>query len=190
VHIDKGMKNGQTITFQQAADETPGVIAGDVVIVIEEKPHESFRREGNDLVTEVEVDLLTALAGGFFSLMHLDDHALLVAIHPGEISKHGHLKVIHGQGMPSQRHHEMGDLYVRVNVRFPEALPQECFPHLERALPPRDPIKPTPKAVLIEEVELSDLDANQQREQARKGVNGDDDVMDEDESPRVQCANQ
>ena len=89
VYIDKGMKNGQTITFQQAADESPGVITGDVVIVIDEKPNEVFKREGNDLFTDMEVDLLTALAGGYFSLMHLDDHALRVAIHPGEISKHG-----------------------------------------------------------------------------------------------------
>lgn len=89
VHIDKGMRNGQTITFQQAADEAPGVITGDVVIVIEEKPHDVFKREGNDLFTDVEIDLLTALAGGHFSLQHLDDHALRVAIGPGEITKHG-----------------------------------------------------------------------------------------------------
>jgi DnaJ family protein A protein 2 len=89
VYIDKGMKNSQTITFEQAADESPGIITGDVVIVIEEKPHEVFKREGNDLFTDIEVDLLTALAGGYFSLMHLDDHALRVAVRPGEISKHG-----------------------------------------------------------------------------------------------------
>lgn len=89
VHIDKGMKNGQTITFQQAADEAPGVITGDVVIVIEEKPHDVFKREGNDLFTDIEIDLLTALAGGHFSLMHLDDHAIRVAVTPGDIEKHG-----------------------------------------------------------------------------------------------------
>jgi DnaJ family protein A protein 2 len=189
VYIDKGMRNGQTITFQQAADESPGVITGDVVIVIDEKPHEVFRREGNDLFTDIEIDLLTALAGGSFSIMHLDDHALRVKVHPGEITKNGHLKVVHGQGMPSQRHHEMGDLYVRINVRFPEALPPEALPYLERALPPRDSIKPTPKANLIEDVELSDLDARQQKEQARREVNGDEE-MDEDPEPRVQCANQ
>lgn len=89
VHVDKGMKNGQTITFQAAADESPGVVPGDVVIVIEEKPHETFRREGNDLFTDIELDLLSALAGGAFSIMHLDDHALRVTVHPGEITKHG-----------------------------------------------------------------------------------------------------
>lgn len=195
VHIDKGMKNGQTITFQQAADEAPGMITGDVVIVIEEKPHDVFRRDGNDLFTEVEVDLLTALAGGQFSLMHLDDHALRVAIHPGDISNHGVLKVIHGQGMPSQRHHEPGDLYIKINIKFPASLPAEAIPHLEAALPARDPMKPTPKAAVVEDVVLGEVDARQQKEHARReanggGLGGDDDMMDEDERPHVQCANQ
>jgi DnaJ family protein A protein 2 len=41
------------------------------------------------LFTDIEIDLLTALAGGHFSLQHLDDRALRVAIRPGEITKHG-----------------------------------------------------------------------------------------------------
>jgi len=191
VNIDKGMKNGQTITFSQAADEQPGVITGDVVIVIDEKPHEVFKREGNDLFIEAEIDLLTALAGGAFSIQHLDDHALHVILHPGEVVKNGQLKVIRGQGMPSQRHHELGDLYVRVKIAFPDFIAPEAIPHLEAALPPRRPPQPTPKATHIEEVDLSDLDARQQKEQAKREMNGGDEAMDEDEGePRVQCANQ
>jgi len=89
VHIDKGMKGGQTITFRGESDQSPNAEPGDVVIVIEEKPHERFRRQGNDLVIEIEVDLLTALAGGQFAIKHLDERALLVNIHPGEIIKNG-----------------------------------------------------------------------------------------------------
>lgn len=95
--------------------------------------------------------------------------------------------------MPSQRHHEMGDLYVRINVTFPTSIPPEAIPHLEAALPPRPVLAATPKATLVEDVQLSDLDARQEREQARREVNGGgggDDEMDEDEHPRVQCANQ
>ncbi|KAF9514874.1 hypothetical protein BS47DRAFT_1342654 [Hydnum rufescens UP504] len=193
VNIDKGMRNGQTITFSQAADEQPGMITGDVVIVIDEKSHDVFKREGNDLFIEAEIDLLTALAGGAFNIQHLDDHALHVVLHPGEVIKHGQLKVIRGQGMPSQRHHEMGDLYVRTKIAFPDFIPPEVIPHLEAALPPRRPIPPTPKAIHVDEVDLSDLDARQQKEQAKREMhpNGGDDAMEEDEGePRVQCANQ
>lgn len=89
VHIDKGMKGGQTIQFRGESDQSPGAETGDVVIVIEEKPHERFKRQDNDLLIDVEIDLLTALAGGEFTIKHLDDRALLVRIEPGEVIKHG-----------------------------------------------------------------------------------------------------
>lgn len=93
VHIDKGMKGGQTIQFRGESDQSPTAEPGDVVIVIEEKPHERFRRQENDLIIDVEVDLLTALAGGQIAIKHLDDRALLVKIESGE-AKHGQYSVV------------------------------------------------------------------------------------------------
>jgi DnaJ family protein A protein 2 len=89
VHIDKGMKGGQTITFSGESDQAPGVVPGDVIIVIEERPHDRFKRTENNLVTDVEIDLLTALGGGHFMIRHLDERALVVSIAPGEVVKQG-----------------------------------------------------------------------------------------------------
>jgi DnaJ family protein A protein 2 len=89
VHIDKGMKGGQTITFAGESDQAPDVTPGDVVIVIEEKPHEKFKRQDSNLSVDVEVDLLTALGGGQFAIQHLDDRALIVNMVPGEVVRHG-----------------------------------------------------------------------------------------------------
>lgn len=89
VHIDKGMKSGQQIKFAGESDQAPGVVPGDVVIVLEEKPHARFERKGDDLFAEAEIDLLTALGGGEFGIEHLDDRALQVTIVPGEIIKPG-----------------------------------------------------------------------------------------------------
>jgi len=184
VHIDKGMKGGQTITFRGESDQAPGLTPGDVVIVIEEKPHERFQRKENDLITEVEIDLLSALAGGTFSIRHLDDRALVVNILPGEIIHDGDLKVIHSQGMPSQRHHEPGDLYVKLHVKFPDTLDQSKLHLLESVLPPRNPLEKFSKNTALEDVELDTPD-QRQRERASE------DVMDEDEGePKVQCSNQ
>lgn len=89
--------------------------------------------------------------------------------------------------MPSQRHHEPGDLFVKIHVTFPDSLDPSAFPLLERALPPRKALPKFDKHTLIEEVTLSELDAQQQRQQ----TSGDPDAMDEDEGePRVQCAQQ
>jgi DnaJ family protein A protein 2 len=89
VHVDKGMKGGQTITFHGESDQAPGASPGDVIIEIVEKPHDRFRRQNNDLLAEHEIDLLTALGGGQFSIKHLDERALLVTMVPGEVIKHG-----------------------------------------------------------------------------------------------------
>jgi DnaJ family protein A protein 2 len=184
VHIDKGMKGGQTVTFRGESDQSPTAEPGDVVIVIEEKAHDRFKRQENDLITEVELDLLTALAGGQFTIKHLDDRALVVHLEPGEVVKHGDLKVIHGQGMPSQRHHEPGDLYVKIDVKFPDSIDIEAIPLLEQALPPRKPIPTFDKTTQLEEVGLDNTDTR-----TRGGMV--DDRMDEDtDEPRVQCANQ
>jgi len=184
VHVDKGMKGGQTITFSGESDQAPGVTPGDVIIVIEERSHERFKRTENNLMTDVEIDLLTALGGGKFAIKHLDDRVLVVTIAPGEIVKQDDLKVVHGQGMPSQRHHEMGDLFVKMSIKWPEHIDPSKIQLLERVLPPRTQLPKFPKGTLVEEVDMSDADPRQERAMQQE-------AMDEDEGePRVQCANQ
>lgn len=86
--------------------------------------------------------------------------------------------------MPSQRHHEPGDLYVKIHVKFPDSLDQNKLHHLESVLPPRKSVEKFPKAITLEDVELETPDPRQ-RERAT------DDAMDEDDAePRVQCSNQ
>ncbi|WOO81368.1 Mitochondrial protein import protein MAS5 [Vanrija pseudolonga] len=187
VHIDKGMKSGQQIKFNGESDQAPGIVPGDVVIVIEEKPHARFQRKGDDLFTEADIDLLTALAGGEFTIPHLDDRTLHVTIVPGEIIKPGALKTITGQGMPSYRHHELGDLFVRLNVIFPDSLDPTAFPLLEKALPKRPELPKLEKGHHLDEVTLEEPNDRQRRTAAS---NGDDMDEDDDDRPGVQCAQQ
>ncbi|BEI89519.1 uncharacterized protein CcaverHIS019_0208810 [Cutaneotrichosporon cavernicola] len=187
VHIDKGMKSGQQIKFAGESDQAPGIVPGDVIIVVEEKPHDRFQRKGDDLFTDVDIDLLTALAGGEFVIPHLDDHALHVTVVPGEIIKPGALKCITGQGMPSYRHHELGDLFVRLNVKFPEHLDAASFPLLEKALPKRPALPKLDAKVHLDEVTLEEPNDRQRRTAAS---NGDDMDEDDDDRPGVQCAQQ
>ena len=49
VHIDKGMKDGQKITFSSEGDQEPGIEPGDIIIILDEKPHLVFRRDDMDL---------------------------------------------------------------------------------------------------------------------------------------------
>ena len=96
------------------------------------------------------------------------------------------LKVISHQGMPSYRHHEMGDLYIRIAVNFPPSIEPSLIPLLEQALPARNKIASIPKKTHVDEVTLEEPNDRQRRAAA----NGDE--MDEDEDERggggVQCA--
>ncbi|VVT53019.1 uncharacterized protein SAPINGB_P003363 [Magnusiomyces paraingens] len=190
VHIDKGMVHGQRITFAGMGDEGPDIIPGDVVFVIDQVPNDTFERKGDDLYTKIKLDLLTALAGGPFSIKHLDDEYLRVDIIPGEIISPGMVKVIEGKGMPSYRHHNFGNLYISFDVEFPApgfATPEQLT-LLEKILPPR-PTLDIPAGVEIEEVVLSDVDQTKYRK-----ANSEDDYEDMDadgEGPQgVQCASQ
>jgi len=88
--------------------------------------------------------------------------------------------------MPSHKHHNHGDLYVNISVRFPEHIDPAVIPLLEKSLPPRDPLPKFPKTILLDEVVLAEPDVR------RRPDRGGDDSMDEDGEgePRVQCANQ
>ena len=89
--------------------------------------------------------------------------------------------------MPSYRNHDMGDLIVQINVKFPDKLDPELLGPLESILPPRPALPEFPKEIHIDEhVEMVDAD-----ERRTRSGRGGDDAMDEDDEaggPQVQCA--
>ncbi|KAI9613885.1 hypothetical protein PSHT_01316 [Puccinia striiformis] len=175
VHIDKGMRDGQSITFRGEADQSPNVTPGDVEIIIEEKPHPIFKRKEDDLIAEIEVDLVTALTGGVIPLEHLDSHALMIKVNPGEVLKPNATKLVHGFGMPSVRYHNPGDLILSIKITFPDSIPPESCAALQALLPPPRPLPTWGDNILVDEVEM--VDATEARTKSR--AQGDD--MDEDE---------
>jgi len=192
VHVDKGVKNGHKIEFRGEGDQTPGVLPGDVVFEIEQKPHARFQRKDDDLFYQADIDLLTALAGGTINIEHLDDRWLSVAIAPGEPITPGLIKVIKGQGMPSFRHHDYGNLYIRFDVKFPQGHELQNLQLLEQVLPPRLSQQQPPSDSMVEDYPLEDIDASQSAQARAQGANYDDE--EEDGVPagaeRMQCASQ
>ncbi|KAL4734242.1 hypothetical protein BDV11DRAFT_58786 [Aspergillus similis] len=192
VHVDRGVKNGHKIEFRGEGDQLPGVMPGDVVFEIEQKPHPRFQRKDDDLFYHAEIDLLTALAGGTINIEHLDDRWLSVTIAPGEVITPGVIKVIKGQGMPSYRHHDHGNLYIQFDVKFPENHELKNLELLEQVLPPRQETNRPPADAMVEDFDLEEVDSNE-RSQARAHGAASMDEDDDDVPPgaeRVQCASQ
>lgn len=189
VHIDKGMKNNQKITFSGEGDQGVDIIPGDVVFVVDEQPHERFTRKGDDLLVQIKIDLLTALAGGKFTIEHLDGEILVVEVIPGEVISPGTIKCIEGKGMPQYRHHNYGNMYIEFEVVFPDpkdfATPEKLAV-LESILPARPEIN-VPANAETEEVMLQDVDESKYR-----ASQAEDEEMADDEGgyQQAQCATQ
>jgi len=83
VCVDAGMKDGQQIRFSGEGDQTPDLEAGDVIIVLDEKEHNVFRRRGIDLSMQLELSLTEALCGFQRSIHTLDDRTLIIMSLPG-----------------------------------------------------------------------------------------------------------
>jgi len=122
--IEKGMNDGQTIEFENAADEHPDHPAGHIIIKIVAIPHPLFERKGNDLHLTMHISLLEALVGFDRTISHLDQH--IVRLTSSQITRPDEVRKVEGEGMPvhgiSSQH---GDLFVRFVVDFPQQLTEE-----------------------------------------------------------------
>lgn len=185
VHVDPGMVDGQKIVFSGEGDQEPGYKPGDIIIVLDEKEHPRFKRSGNDLILRMDIELVESLCG-FQKVIHtLDDRDLLITQIPGEVTKHGDVKCIIGEGMPQYKNpFEKGRLIIQFLVTFPSTLPPEVIPRLENCLPARTEQMIPDSA---EECVLVDMDP--EAEARRRDYRS---ACDEDEpghgTSRVQCA--
>ncbi|XP_063335700.1 dnaJ homolog subfamily A member 1 [Pelmatolapia mariae] len=187
VHIDKGMKDGQKITFHGEGDQEPGLEPGDVIIVLDQKDHPVFQREHNNLIMRMNIKLVEALCGFRKTIQTLDNRTLVISSQPGEVIKHNDVKCVMNEGMPLYKEpYERGQLIIQFQVEFPEKnwLPEHLMFQLERLLPPREDVMVTDD---MEEVELSEADLqSQQKHYSGEAYEEDDD------NPRggIQCQTQ
>src|SRR3989338_9080576 len=85
-------------------------------------PHKHFRKEGSNLVTDLNVKLSTALLGGEYVLDSLDGR-LTVKIPQGV--SFGEILRIKGRGVIGQRG-KRGDLLIKVKIELPSSLTKDA----------------------------------------------------------------
>ena len=122
MEIKPGCEKGKRFIFEEMGNEELHVIPGDLIFIVDEKPHSIFTREGNDLIMTKKITLVEALAGVTFFVETLDGRKLKVVlehvIHPG------YEKIVFGEGMPvaSKGSYHRGNLRIRFVTEFPEKL--------------------------------------------------------------------
>ncbi|KAG2161335.1 hypothetical protein VTO58DRAFT_110196 [Aureobasidium pullulans] len=123
LYIPPGSRQGDKIVLAGEADQVPDQEPGDIIFELVETPHEVFHRAGSDLQAELKVTLAEALTGfNRVVLKHLDGRGISLHVKQpaGRILRPGEILKISGEGMPIKRSDAKGDLYLIVDVVFPE----------------------------------------------------------------------
>ena len=123
VKIPAGVRDGSRIRI--AGEGSPGLAGGskgDLYLVVKVLPHKLFDRKGDDLYTEVSVNLATAILGGEVRLPTLDGNISLKI--PPE-TQNGRVFRLAGKGMPQLDNNKYGNMYAKVKVVLPTNLTEE-----------------------------------------------------------------
>jgi len=158
-HITAGMKDGEKITFAGEGDQSPEIEPGDIIVVLDEQEHATFKRKGANLHMKMNIEITDALCGFQRNIDTLDDRKLLVTSEPGEVIDPTKLKRLSDEGLPG-KYGAKGDLVIEFSVNFPKAgwISNDKLAMLEKLLPPREPSEITD---LSEEVHLQDIPQRQ-----------------------------
>lgn len=184
-------REGDKIVLEGEADQVPDQEPGDIVFSLVQTEHSVFRRSGTDLSANIDVTLVEALCG--FSrvvIKHLDGRGLHIQ-HPQPIARvlePGQVIKVAGEGMPHKKSDLKGDLYLVVNIKFPERSwleENQVMSKLQELLPkPDEPIKPD----VVDDVTY---DETASLEDFGTGAEGGETWVDEDEGEEgPQCAQQ
>jgi DnaJ family protein A protein 2 len=124
LYIPRGAREGDTIRLEGEADQIPGAEqTGDIVFHLVEQPHEVFQRTGHDLSAKLEITLAEALTGFHrVVLKHLDGRGIELnhPQTPGQVLRPGEVLKVAGEGMPMKKTDHKGDLYLVIEIAFPE----------------------------------------------------------------------
>jgi molecular chaperone DnaJ len=123
VDVPAGIGDGQRIRLAGRGHEGEfGGPPGDLYVLVRVREDERFLRDGDDLVTALDVPAPAAALGGHFTVPTLDGEEEIevpAGTQPGEVI------VLGGGGMPALRGRGRGDLRVVVNVVVPRRLSRE-----------------------------------------------------------------
>ena len=126
------MADGDTLKFDQLADEAAGHIPGDLIFKIRQPQHEFFIRDGDNLKMTLNILLIDSLIGFKKDFEHVDGHR--VNISKDSVSYCSEIVVIKGEGMPTKRNKNIrGDLLVTLSINFPDAFSENQKKLIERA---------------------------------------------------------
>lgn len=129
VNIPSGVATGNYITLRRQGNSgIRGGEPGDLIILIEEKKHEHFQREGNDIYFDLLISIPDAILGTEVEVPTLKGKAK-VKIEPG--TQPGKLLRMRERGIRGLNNSGIGDQFIKMNVYIPKDLTADERKHIE-----------------------------------------------------------
>ncbi|HEV8513325.1 MAG TPA: J domain-containing protein [Cyclobacteriaceae bacterium] len=124
ITIPAGVENGQTIKIAGYGGEgINGGPSGDLYITFSITNSTKFKREGNNLYRDVELDLYTAVLGGETTIETFDGEAKVI-VKPE--TQNGVKIRLKGKGFPVyKKEGEFGDLIITWQIKMPTSLSEK-----------------------------------------------------------------
>ncbi|KAE8719921.1 putative WRKY transcription factor 28 [Hibiscus syriacus] len=135
INIKPGWKKGTKITFPEKGNEQPNVTPADLVFIIDEKPHSTFTRDGNDLIVTQKISLVEALTGYTVHLTTLDGRNLTIPV--TNVISPNYEEVVPKEGMPIPKDpSKRGNMRIKFNIKFPTKLTADQKSGIKKLLAP------------------------------------------------------
>jgi len=128
IKIPAGIDDGQMIRMSAMGEAIEGGVQGDLYVKVHVRRHPNLRKEGYNLVMDLQVKLTEALLGAEHKIGTLDGD-LTLKIPAG--TNTGTILRVKGKGVPTGID-KRGDLYVRIKVDIPEKLSKEAKKLIEQ----------------------------------------------------------
>jgi len=123
INIPAGVSDGMQLSMRGQGNAAPhGGVPGDLIIQVEEMPHDTFERQDNNLFYNAFITFSEAAMGGAIEIPTLNGK-VRVKIEQGTPS--GKVIRLKGKGLPDLNGYSRGDMLVSINVWVPKSINKE-----------------------------------------------------------------
>ncbi len=142
INIPAGVQEGMQLSLSGKGNAAPrGGIPGDLIVLVEEIPHEKLIRDDMNLLYDHHISFPEAALGTSIEVPTLEGKAR-IKIEPG--TQGGKVLRLKGKGLPSVNAYGRGDLLVNINTWTPQSVNAEEKEILNRLMEAEN-FKPKPK---------------------------------------------
>ncbi len=119
--IPEGVEEGTALRIPGAGNLAD--VPGDLYVIIHMKEDKTFKRKGDDLIYNLNLNIAEASLGCQKEIPLINDKTKTVKIHPGV--QPGEEIRIRGEGVRNSETGRKGDLVIKINIEIPKRLTRE-----------------------------------------------------------------